>query len=293
MQKTKTQSPLTVHILGLIAWFFFFALVIKFPSFASSASTTQSQQTTVESYGSNQALRPGILVQVDPSNVADVIPASQPNITKTLGVVISPSASTITIQNSTSATNTAYVSSDGNYQMIVSDQNGSIKSGDYLTLSAVDGIAMEDNTIEPVTVGIASSSFNGVSGVIGTGKVELSNKSYKTVHYGVITANVSIAHNPLLAVESSIVPSFLVNFSTGIVGRTVSPWRIYVALIVTLAVCIIVGAMLYGAVRSSLTSIGRNPLSRSSLFKGFLQVVFSAVIIFISGIFLVYLLLKV
>ena len=292
MQKTQNQNPLTIHIFGLIAWFLFFALVIKYPSFAST-TPSQTQQNTVESYGTSQALRPGILVQIDPSNVANVIPASQPDIKKTLGVVISPSASTITVYNSTTAANTAYVSSDGNYQVVVSDQNGSIKAGDYLTLSAVDGIAMEDNNVEPVTVGIASSSFNGSTGSIGTGKVELSNKTYKTVHYGVITANVSIAHNPLLAVESSIVPSFLVNFSTGIVGRTVSPWRIYVALIITLAVCIIVGAMLYGAVKSSLTSIGRNPLSRSSLFRGFLQVVVAAVIIFISGIFLVYLLLKV
>ena len=293
MQKSQNQNPLTVHIFGLIAWFIFFALVIKYPTFASITTSSQAQQNTVESYGTNQALRPGILVQIDPSNVADVIPASQPDIKKTLGVVISPSASTITVDNSTTAADTAYVSSNGNYQMVVSDQNGSIKAGDYLTLSAVDGIAMEDNSIEPVTVGIASSSFNGSSGVIGTGKVELSNKTYKTVHYGIVTANVSISHNPLLAVESSIVPSFLVNFSTGIVGKTVSPWRIYVALVITLAVCIIVGAMLYGAVRSSLTSIGRNPLSRSSLFRGFLQVVVSAVIIFISGIFLVYLLLKV
>jgi hypothetical protein len=292
MQKPQSQNSLNVHIFGLIAWFFFFALIIKFPSFAATP-TTQTQQNTVESYGTSQALRPGILVQIDPSNVMDVIPASQPNITKTLGVVISPSASTITVDNSSSAPDTAYVSSDGNYQMVVSDQNGAIKAGDYLTLSAVDGIAMEDNSIEPVTVGIASSSFNGLTSVIGTGQVELSNKTFKTVHYGIITANVSIAHNPLLAVESSIVPSFLVNFSTGIVGRTVSPWRIYVALIITLAVCVIVGAMLYGAVRSSLTSIGRNPLSRSSLFRGFIQVVVSAVIIFISGIFLVYLLLKV
>jgi hypothetical protein len=290
MQNTQVKNPLTVHILGLIAWFIFFVLVVKYPSFAAN---TQTQQNTVESYGTSQALRPGILVQLNPKNIEDVIPANQTDITKTLGVVISPSASALAIDNNNGSTNTAYVSSDGNYQMIVSDQNGPIKAGDYLTLSSVDGIAMEDNTIEPVTVGIASSPFNGTTNVVGSDQIELTNKIYKTVHFGVINTSISIAHNPLLATESSIVPSFLVNLSTGIVGRTVSPWRIYVALIVTLAVCVIVGAMLYGAVRSSLTSIGRNPLSRSSLFRGFLQVVVSALIIFISGIFLVYLLLKV
>ena len=290
MQNTKVKNTLTVHILGLLAWLIFFILIVKNPSFASSS---QSQQNTVESYGTSQALRPGILVRLNPNNISDVIPASQSDINKTLGVVISPTASALAIQNNNGSPDTAYVSSDGNYQMIVSDQNGPIKSGDYLTLSSVDGIAMEDNPVEPVTVGVATSSFNGTSGIVGTDKIELSNKTFKTVSFGIITASVSIAHNPLLATESSIVPSFLVNLSTGIVGRTVSPWRIYVALILTLAVCVIVGSMLYAAVRSSLTSIGRNPLSRSSLLRGFIQVIVSAVIIFISGIFLVYLLLKV
>jgi hypothetical protein len=290
MSRLKTQNSLTVHTFGLIAWFVFFALVIKNPSFAANA---QVQQNTIESYGTSQALRPGILVQINPNNSEDVIPASQQTITKTFGVVVNASDTALTVANTTSSNNSAYVSSSGNYQMIVSDQNGSIKAGDYLTMSAVDGIAMEDNAVEPITVGMASGSFNGTMGIIGTQKLELSNKTYKTVHFGIIYANVSIAHNPLLVTESSIVPSFLVNFSKGLTGRTVSAWRIYIALITVLGICIIVGAMLYSAVKSSLTAIGRNPLSRSTLFRGFIQVVISAVIIFISGIFLVYLLLKV
>ncbi|HEY5267513.1 MAG TPA: hypothetical protein VII94_00010 [Candidatus Saccharimonadales bacterium] len=290
MFRTKNKNSSAVHTLGLISWIIFFSLVSRHPSFAAN---TQIQQSTVQSYGTSEALRPGIVVQIDPKNIENVIPASQSTITRTFGVVVNPSLSAIAVNKSTSSSNSAYVSSDGNYQMIVSDQNGPITLGDYLTLSAVDGIAMKDNSIEPVTVGQASSSFNGTSGVIGTEKLPLSNNSYQTVHFGIIYASVSIAHNPLIASENSVVPSFLVDFSKGVVGRTVSAWRIYVALIITLAICVIVGSMLYGAVKSSLTAIGRNPLSKNTLFKGFIQSIISAVIIFISGLFLVYLLLKV
>ena len=290
MFQNKNQNTSAVHVLGLIAWFFFFVLVIKNPSFAANI---QVQQGSVENYGTSQALRPGILVQLDPTNNQDVIPASQNNITKTFGVVVNPSDSAIAVDKNTTSVDSAFVSSDGNYQMVVSDQDGPIKAGDYLTLSAVAGIAMEDDHVEPITVGMASSSFNGSTGVIGSQSLVLSNNTHQTVHFGVIYANVSIAHNPLLSTESSIIPSFLVNFSKGIAGKNVSPWRIYIGIIVTLAICIIVGSMLYGAVRSSITAIGRNPLSKNSLFKGFTQVVISALIIFISGIFLVYLLLKV
>jgi hypothetical protein len=290
MLQIRNQDSPAVHTLGLIAWFLFFVLVIKNPSFAAN---TQTQQNTIESYGTSQALRPGILVQIDPNNSQDVIPASQETITKTFGVVVNPSSSALTINQKSNSSNSAYVSSNGDYEMIVSDQNGAVKSGDYLTMSSVDGIAMEDNDTEPITVGMATGTFNSSSEVIGTQKLLLANKTYRTVHFGVISASVYIAHNPLLATQTSIVPSVLVDFSTGVVGRTVSTWRIYIALIATLGICVIVGAMLFGAVKTSLTAIGRNPLSRKTLLKGFIQVVISAVIIFISGLFLVYLLLKV
>lgn len=289
MFNTKNQNSSSVHILGLIAWFFFFVLVSKHPSFAANIPV---QQSSVESYGTSQALRPGIIVQISPTNNQDVIPVSLQNITKALGVVVNQSDSAISVNNNVNSSNTAYVSSSGNYEMIVSDQNGPIKTGDYLTLSAVDGIGMEDNHIAPITVGMASSSFNGTNGVIGSQVIQLSNNGHQTVHFGLIYANVSIAHNPLLSSENSIIPSFLVNFTKGIVGKTVSPWRIYIAIVITIALCVIVGSMLYGAVRSSLISIGRNPLSKNILFKGFTQVVLAALLIFASGIFLVYLLLK-
>jgi hypothetical protein len=290
MFSNKDQSSRTVHILGLIAWFMFFVLVIKNPSFAANP---QTQQNIIGSYGTNQILRPGILVQISPTNPENVIPASQQNITKTFGVVISVANYPVSVNKGSGSTYSVYVSSSGNYQMIVSDQNGPISIGDYLTMSSVGGIAMKDNVTLPVVVGQASTSFNGISGVIGSQKLLLTNKSYQTVHLGVLYANVYIAHNPLLVTESSIVPSFLVNLSKGIAGRVVSPWRMYIALIITLAICVIVGSILYGAVRSNLTTIGRNQLSWKALFRGFIQVIILVVIIFISGLFLVYLLLRV
>jgi hypothetical protein len=50
--------------------------------------------------------------------------------------------------------------------------------------------------------------------------------------------------------------------------------------------------ILYSGVRNTLISIGRNPLSKKTIYKGLIQIILMGLIIFITGLFGVYLLLK-
>jgi hypothetical protein len=61
---------------------------------------------------------------------------------------------------------------------------------------------------------------------------------------------------------------------------------------VFLAATVVAGSMLYAGVRSSMISIGRNPLSKQSIVKSMVQVIITSFMVFILGIFGVYLLLK-
>ena len=54
----------------------------------------------------------------------------------------------------------------------------------------------------------------------------------------------------------------------------------------------IAATLLWSGVRSGMISIGRNPLSKHSIIQGLMQVIIVAVLIFIIGVFAVYLLLK-
>jgi hypothetical protein len=175
---------------------------------------------------------------------------------------------------------------------LVSDQNGAINAGDYITLSPVDGIGMKDNSSLPIVVAQALSAFNGTGPVIGTDKVTTPTGS-ETVHLGLISASIAIGHNPLLVSSNNSVPKVLSQFAKTVTGKDVSSWRIWLGVAILAVIAFIVGSMLYGAVRSSLISIGRNPLSKKAITKGFVEVVLSALIIFISAVFGVYLLLKV
>jgi hypothetical protein len=50
---------------------------------------------------------------------------------------------------------------------------------------------------------------------------------------------------------------------------------------------------MYGGIRNGLISIGRNPLSKKSIVRGMIQVILTALTIFLLGIFGVYLLLRI
>ena len=83
------------------------------------------------------------------------------------------------------------------------------------------------------------------------------------------------------------------HWMTMVTSEPVSAFRIYASLTVMVLTFILGGSLLYSGVRTSLTSIGRNPLARHSILQSLLQVVLVSIIIFTIGLFAVYLLLKV
>ena len=68
--------------------------------------------------------------------------------------------------------------------------------------------------------------------------------------------------------------------------------RIYLSIAITGLSIIVAITVLYSGVRNSIISIGRNPLSKKSIFRGLLEIILTAFLILIIGLFAVYLLLK-
>lgn len=286
-KKNHQHKTSHLHLLGALAW-----LTVVFLSSSHPVAASTPNSSFIQSYSASTTIQQGMIVELQQSNSNAVEPASQNNIYRTFGVVVNLANASIAVENVSNQTNQVFVANSGHYSVLVSDQNGPILAGDYITLSPVDGIGMKDNTAEPIIIAQALSSFNGTGPLIGTDTVKTSS-GVETIHLGLIDASISIAHNPLLINANNDVPKVLSSFSQTITGKIVSPWRIWLGVSVMAVVAFIVGSMLYGAVRSGIISIGRNPLSKKVITKGFLDVVISALIIFTSAVFGVYLLLKV
>jgi len=207
------------------------------------------------------------------------------------GVVVSAN-DTILSFGGDGTTSQVYVANNGKYEVLVSNQNGPIEKGDIVTISSIDGIGMKVDVNQSVVLGKSLTTFDGKNNVSGYMTLK-TNSGNKKVAIGKIVVDIGIAHNPIqVSVNGPPVPAFLKKAGQVITGKTVSTWRLYIALIVLLLTVFVAGSLLYGGVRSSLVAIGRNPLAKGAVARGLIQVIVLGVIIFVLGLFSIYLILK-
>lgn len=247
-------------------------------------------QTVTQSYSANSGVQQGMIVMLDNKDSGKVDPLTADNIQSMQGVVVAANDSTVTLSNG--STNQVYVATTGTYNVLVSNQNGEIKKGDFITISSLAGIGMRANGDQLLVLGKALQSFDGTTNVSGTARVATTTGGTTNVSLGLISVDIGISHNPLMPGATASVPGFLGKTAQNIVNKPVSTSRLYISLVVLLLTVVIVGTFMYGGVRSGVTAIGRNPLAKSSITKGLLQVTLVGLIIFVMGLFAVYLILK-
>ncbi len=259
------------------------AVFLVFNCIASAQSVTQG-------YKSDTLLQNGMIVGLDPKDVTKVEPINSSQYNLLHGVVVNPSSSTILIGN---ASTNVYVSTSGRVSVMVNDQNGTINPGDFVALSAVTGIGDKATPTDPLVVGKSISTFNANDSAqqIGTVTVKDSTGKTSTLHIGYVTIDIAIGKNPLLITDNSL-PSILSRASNLVAGKIVSPVRVYISILVLAITAFVSGSLIYGGVRSSIISIGRNPLSKKIITKSLVQIVIISLLVFLSGVFGVYLLLK-
>lgn len=250
-----------------------------------------SAQTVSQGYGTNGTVQKGMIVMVDPSDSHKVMPLSNKKDKSMQGVVVSANDTVVSLGGDNSY-NQVYVASNGKYDALVSTQNGPIKVGDIVSISALDGVGMKADASQTVILGKALTAFDGTKNVSGTAQLA-TNSGSKEVSIGFAQIDISISHNPMaVSVSGPPVPSFLRKSGENIAGKPVSTVRLYVSLAILLITLFMTGSLLYGGVRSSLISIGRNPLAKKSILRGLIQVVILGLIVFVIGLLAIYLLLK-
>lgn len=247
---------------------------------------------SVQGYSADKVLDYGTIVQLTGKNADHVKVALQSELQNMFGVTVNKAQIPITISNG-GRTNETFVAVSGTYNVLVSDQNGEIKSGDYVTLSSLNGIAMKAGTEEPTVFGRAAASFDGKGATLGTAKLkEKGGGGERTVNLGVVPVTIDIRSNPNDISTDVKVPEFLRRVGQAVAEKEVSPVRIYLSLGITVVSLIAAIAVLYAGIRNAVISIGRNPMSKKSIFRALLQVILTSALILIIGLFAVYLLLK-
>lgn len=174
---------------------------------------------------------------------------------------------------------------------LVSDLGGRVVAGDKITGSPIAGVGMKAGR-NTVVVGTAQAKLDIAQAKTRT----VTDKAGKqvTVHIGLVPVQVGVAfYSGANDPGEAFVPPFLQGLANDIVGRNVAPLRVLLAALTILLIIIVVSVLLYAAVRSSLVSIGRNPLSQGAVRKGLLDVGLAVAVLMVLGGGLAYLLLVV
>lgn len=279
MSKHKRFFEYTFLCLGILLFIVFAAR-----SFA---------QDVTQGYQSDTSLQTGLIVKLKPGDATKVQPLTQDNETDMLGVVVAPNDAPVSLSGDQTKQQ-AYVATYGQYDVLVSNQNGEIKVGDTVTISSIDGVGMKGDPMREVVLGKAVEAYDGRSDAQSTATLTTSGGT-RTVTIGRIQVNINVAHNPEYqpVTAEAGVPGWLAQAADVVTNKPVGAVRIYSGLAVLVLCAFISGSLLYAGVRTGMTAIGRNPLAKRSIIRNLAQVVLISMIIFTIGLIAVYLLLKV
>lgn len=260
-------------------------------SFTPSVSAETFGGGSVQAYAADKPLQNGTIVVLTGKDANRVKIASIANVQNMFGVVVDRNLLPLAITNE-AIQNETFVAVSGTYNVLVSNQEGIIAAGDYLTLSSIDGVAMQASTDEVTVFGRANASFDGKTSTLGSSTLKDSSGNEKTVTIGLIPVTIDIKNNPNHKSTDTNVPEFLKRVGQAIAEKPVSEVRLYIGVGIATVSLITAIAVLYAGVRNSIISIGRNPMSKKSIFRALIEVILTSALILIIGLFAVYLLLK-
>lgn len=250
-------------------------------SFAAESITN----SVTQSYEADEPLQRGIIVVIDEGNANKVRPAKLEEIERVHGVVVNNNDAPVTLSIEGQQ---VFVATTGRYQILVSNENGPIKVGDYVTLSSLQGVGMKaDEQRNKIVFGKALEALDDSSEVITTTKL-----GEREIVLGRVMVDITVSKNPLLKGVEPNVPSFLKKAVETIAGKPVDALRAYVSLAIFVLTVGISGTLMYGGVKSGIISIGRNPLSKKTIIRSIFQIVLVSLIVLMAGIFGVYLILR-
>lgn len=173
--------------------------------------------------------------------------------------------------------------------VLVSDINGDVKTGDYITASPIKGVGMKA-TGAGLVVGTAQGNLRQAS----TTPHSVKDKTGKaqTVKIGLIQAQINVRYFAARQDKlKPLLPSFLLTLGSTIAGKDVSGLRVIVGLLVLLLGFLTVAVMMQAAIRSGIIAIGRNPMAHTDLRRSLIDVAVTALSILVLSILLIYIIL--
>ena len=280
MSTYTSHRQLIIHYLQRVGLALVAGLILLGPSTVALGLTSISQSYLVE-----DSIPVGSIVSIKDNTPDEVVAATTDTAKNLIGVVINASNSLLNV--SSSQDGTVQVASSGVVEVLASTVNGDIEQGDHITASPIKGVGMKA-TENVRIVGIAQGDLTASSGKEQTYTDNDGNE--QKVVLGQIPVLVNISYY-FKQPDKTIIPSALQNLANALAGKEVSSLPIILSSGVFLIMLAVVVSIIYSMIRSSIISVGRNPLSQSAVYRDVIQLSALVIAILAVGIIAIYLIL--
>lgn len=263
---TTTHSARYALVFGMIS-----ALLVSLTPLAVAAITTISQ-----GYTTKEQLATGSIVSLENNSTDHIVGATPSNADNILGVIVNDGSSLLRLTNGEESQ--VQVATSGLVRILVSDINGEIRQGDQITASPIKGVGMKATSNVKV-VGIAQGK--PTAGENSEQSYEDDTGSKKTIRLGEVPVLINVSYF-FKQPEKTIIPSAIQNVANAVAGKSVSPLPILISAGIFIVTMIVVVSIVYSMIRSSIISVGRNPMSQSAIYRDVIQL--SALVLAILGV---------
>jgi hypothetical protein len=245
-----------------------------------AANTLISQDFT-----SDQPIPAGSIVSLQKNSSDSIDVATLASSSNILGVAIGSNSSQVSLTSTYK--NQVQVATSGVEQVLISDMNGNIAVGDAIAASPVNGVGMKATSNTKV-VGIAQDSFPNTTST----KQSYSDKSGQkhSINLGQVPALINVTYfykQP----DKTLIPSAVQNIANALAGKSVSSLPILISIGIFIVSLIVVVSIIYALIRSSIISVGRNPMSQAAVYRNVIQLSTLVIIILAVASFAIYLIL--
>lgn len=268
------------------SWHLFPRLLLAVLGILALAPTTLADPVIGLSYPSTQDLSPGTIVATNQKS-GGVESANVNNIAYLYGVVVTADQSLLSFTST--AGKQVQVATSGVSQMFVSDVNGAVVSGDAITASIISGVGMKATDNSKV-IGTAQGSLADSQGK-RTESITLADGTKQTVQLGVVPVAINISYFYKQQAKS-VIPSAIQDVANAVAGRNVPALPIIISLVIFIVAVVSVGGLVYGAIRASIISVGRNPMAQAAVYRSLLQISGLILAILGAGLGAIYLILS-
>lgn len=252
-------------------------LIIVFGALGATASAIARGYETTDT-----GLQVGMVVALSTEGSSTIERATQGNAKRVVGVVTTFENSSVTLASGQTRT---LVESEGQVEVYVSDLAGPIKQGDLLAMSPLKGVLMKASDNDGSTIlGIATEDVD-FSTDTQVASVEQNGKSKDAK---ITKTKVNLNNKGSDNGQGQAEPSTLAKLGKSIVGKDVGEVRVLMAFIIFIIVLIAEGGIIYGAVSSAITALGRNPMARKIIHREIIQVLLVAIGVLLLGLGAVY-----